>query len=207
MKREELQREILVRYLSDLVEAREQLQRIERNARRYLKEHKKLKAAYDAFNKAGGGTLGDLTEWLASYQHLPTLAQRKHVRLVVANDLHGWEDQWQIAEQNHRKEDDMSQQRCLSALISLITITAIAASAFVTLTTETVAQTVPTDLPLGFMCWNEKTQSWGVAYLAGAEKDGTATYMPPGGRLSATVNTKRVVEPPRDRPANFRLLR
>ena len=92
---------------------------------------------------------------------------------------------------------------CLGALISFISITAIGASVFVTLTTESVAQAVPTDLPLGFMCWNERTQSWGVAYLAGAEKDGTATYMPPGGRLSATLNTKRIVEAPRDRPANF----
>jgi hypothetical protein len=91
----------------------------------------------------------------------------------------------------------------LGALISFITTTVIGASVLVTLTTETVAEAVPADLPLGFMCWNERTQSWGVAYLAGAEKDGTATYMPPGGRLSATVNTKRVVEPPRDRPANF----
>ena len=102
------------------------------------------------------------------------------------------------------KQQSMSCVRvCLGALISFITITAIAASAFITLTTETAAQTVPTDLPLGFMCWNEKTQSWGVAYLAGAEKDGTATYMPPGGRLSATLNSKRVIEPPKNRPANF----
>ena len=91
----------------------------------------------------------------------------------------------------------------LDALISFITMTVIAASVFVTLTTETVAQAVPTDLPLGFICWNEKTQSWGVAYLVGAEKDGTATYMPPGGRMSATVNSKRMVEPPENRPANF----
>ena len=92
---------------------------------------------------------------------------------------------------------------CLSALISSVTITAIGASVFVSLTRETFAEAVPPDLPLGFICWNEKTQSWGVAYLAVAEKDGTATYMPPGGRMSATVNTKRMVEPPKNRPANF----
>ena len=44
------------------------------------------------------------------------------------------------------KQQSISRIRvCLGALISFMTTTAIAASAFVTLTTETVAQAVPTD--------------------------------------------------------------
>jgi hypothetical protein len=86
MNRTELQREILLKYLSDVVKAREQLQRVEKNTRRYLKEHKTLKAAYDAFVKNGGGTLDELEQWLASYRPLPSLTQKKHLKLVACND-------------------------------------------------------------------------------------------------------------------------
>ena len=92
---------------------------------------------------------------------------------------------------------------CLDALVSFIAITAISASVLVTLATEFVAETTPPDLPLGIMCWNEGPQNWGVAYLATVKKDGTASYMPPTGQTAATVNAKRIVEPPEDRPAVF----
>jgi hypothetical protein len=52
---------------------------------------------------------------------------------------------------------------------------------------------------MGIVCWNEKTETWVVGYLATIKKDGTATYRPAGGQLSATVNAKRVVEAPKDR--------
>jgi hypothetical protein len=80
MKRAELQREILVSYLSDLADAREQLHRAEKGARRYLKTHKQLKAAYDEFMRYGGGSLEELQHWLATTRPLPTLAQKKHMR-------------------------------------------------------------------------------------------------------------------------------
>ena len=66
-----------------------------------------------------------------------------------------------------------------------------------------VAQTVPPDLPLAIICLNEGTQIWGIADLATVRKDGSATYLPPTGQLAATVNAKRMVEPPQDRPAVF----
>jgi hypothetical protein len=92
---------------------------------------------------------------------------------------------------------------CLSALMSFITMTVINASVLVTLATESVAQSVPPDLPLAIICWNEGTQVWGIAYLAQVRKDGSATYLPPTGQLAATVNAKRMVEPPQNRPAVF----
>jgi hypothetical protein len=92
---------------------------------------------------------------------------------------------------------------CLGALISFVAITVVSASVLVTLARESVAQTAPPDLPLGIICWNGGSQSWGVAYLVTVTKDGTATYMPPGGQTAATVNARRIVEPPKDRPAVF----
>jgi hypothetical protein len=55
-----------------------------KSARDYLKTHKALNASYKAFVKSGGGTLEQLQNWLSA-PSLPTLAQRKHMRLVVAN--------------------------------------------------------------------------------------------------------------------------
>jgi hypothetical protein len=92
---------------------------------------------------------------------------------------------------------------CFGELILFIARTVVSASVLVTLAREAVAQTAPPDLPLGIMCWNEGSQSWGIAYLVTVMKDGTATYMPPGGQTAATVNTKRILEPPKDRPAVF----
>jgi len=69
-----------------------------------------------------------------------------------------------------------------------------------TLATRTVAQTVPSGLPLAIMCWNQGTKQWIVGYLATVKEDGTATYR--AGQLSGTVNAKtHVVESPDNRPA------
>ncbi|WP_457091797.1 hypothetical protein [Microvirga sp. P5_D2] len=84
---------------------------------------------------------------------------------------------------------------------SVIVLAMLGAAALVTSTTESLAQTVPPDLPQAIMCWNNRTETWVVGYLATVKKDGTATYMPPGGQLSATVNAKRIVEPPSGRTA------
>jgi hypothetical protein len=73
----------------------------------------------------------------------------------------------------------------------------------VTLATEAVAQTVPANFPLAIICWNERTQGWAVGYLTTVNRDGSATYMPPGGNLAARVNARGVVDPPRNRPAVF----
>ena len=40
-----------------------------------------------------------------------------------------------------------------------------------------LAQTVPPDLPLAVICFNEKTQTWRVGYLQEVNKDGSATYV------------------------------
>ena len=80
---------------------------------------------------------------------------------------------------------------------------AMGGSAFISLAAESVAQTVPATFPLGIICWNERTQGWAVGYLATVSRDGSATYMPPGGQLAARVNSRGIVEPPRNRPATF----
>ena len=64
---------------------------------------------------------------------------------------------------------------------SVVVLATLGAAALITSTTASVAQTVPPDLPQAIMCWNKTTESFGVAYLAAVRKDGTATYMPPGG--------------------------
>ena len=86
MKREELQHYMLVKRLTDVVLAREELERVERSVRRYLKGHKRVKEAYRAFVQSGGGTLGDLENWLTSWSPLPTLKQKRHMRLVIDHD-------------------------------------------------------------------------------------------------------------------------
>jgi len=73
------------------------------------------------------------------------------------------------------------------------------ASVLVTLATGSVAETVPPDLPLAVICFNEQTQTWTVGYLNLVSKDGSATYV--SGDLSVTVNAKGLVQPPSDRPA------
>ncbi len=73
------------------------------------------------------------------------------------------------------------------------------ASVLVTSATGSVAQTVPPDLPLAVICFNDQTQTWTVGYLNLVSKDGSATYV--SGDLSVTVNAKGLVQPPSDRPA------
>ena len=73
------------------------------------------------------------------------------------------------------------------------------ASVLLTLATGSVAQTVPPDLPLAIICFNQHTQTWRVGYLNVVSKDGSATYI--SGDLWATVNAKGLVQPPSNRPA------
>ena len=83
---QELYREILMLYLRDAMEAREEAKRAERKFRDYLNRHKLLKPAYEAFMQSGGGTVEELKQWLASYRSVPTLSQKKHMRLVATNE-------------------------------------------------------------------------------------------------------------------------
>jgi hypothetical protein len=85
--------------------------------------------------------------------------------------------------------------------LSLV-FTAITAS-LVTLATGAVAQKLPPEMPLAIICWNGQTKTWVVGSLSTIKEDGTATYMATNGRLSATVNSKGVVEPPSNRPAQL----
>ena len=72
---------------------------------------------------------------------------------------------------------------------------------FLTLATQTVAQTVPPNLPAAIMCYAEPDQSWRVGYLYKVNKNGDAEYVSANGKLSATLNAKGVVEAPTNRPA------
>ncbi len=83
-----------------------------------------------------------------------------------------------------------------------LTVTAVT-SVLATLATGAVAQKLPSEIPLGAICWNEKTKTFVIGNLATIKEDGTATYVGTDGRLSATVNSKGVVEPPFNRPANL----
>jgi hypothetical protein len=74
-------------------------------------------------------------------------------------------------------------------------------SMLVALATGAIAQTVPPNLPAAIMCYAPADQSWRVGYLFRVNKNGDAIYATPDGRLSATVNTKGVVEAPTNRPA------
>ena len=73
--------------------------------------------------------------------------------------------------------------------------------ALLTLATQTVAQTVPPNLPVAIMCYAESDQSWRVGYLYKVNKNGDAEYVSANGKLSATLNAKGVVEAPTNRPA------
>jgi hypothetical protein len=72
------------------------------------------------------------------------------------------------------------------------------ASVLTTLATTSVAQTLPADLPLGIVCWSEKSKTWIVGYLHSASENGAATYR---GLHTATVNADRVVAMPSGRTA------
>jgi hypothetical protein len=64
-------------YLRDLINAQDQLKGREKALQRYLKGNKTARLAYDAFIANGGGTLGELERWVASYKPLPSLAQKR----------------------------------------------------------------------------------------------------------------------------------
>ena len=74
---------------------------------------------------------------------------------------------------------------------------------FLTLATQTVAQTVPPNLPAAIMCYAEADQSWRVGYLFKVNKNGDAAYVSANGKLSTTLNAKGVVEAPTNRPAGL----
>jgi hypothetical protein len=76
-------------------------------------------------------------------------------------------------------------------------------SMLVTLATQTVAQTVPPNLPAAIICYAQPDQSWRVGYLYRVNKNGDAMYIAPDGKLGATVNAKGVVEAPTNRPAGL----
>ncbi len=69
-------------------------------------------------------------------------------------------------------------------------------SLLATLATASVAQTLPSDLPLGIVCYSQKSQTWMVGYLNTVNEDGTATYR---GQHTATLNADHVLEPPKGR--------
>ena len=62
--------------------------------------------------------------------------------------------------------------------------------------TASVAQTLPPDLPLGIVCYSQKSQTWMVGYLNTVNENGTATYR---GQHTATLNADRVLVAPTDR--------
>jgi hypothetical protein len=62
--------------------------------------------------------------------------------------------------------------------------------------TASHAQTLPPDLPLGIVCYSQKSQTWVVGYLNTVNQNGTATYR---GQHSASVNADRVVVAPTNR--------
>jgi hypothetical protein len=78
---------------------------------------------------------------------------------------------------------------------------ATAASMVIATSTAIVAQSAPPKLPFAITCYIEANGSWVVGYLRDVNSDGSATYMPPGGRVSATVGADGVVEIPDDRTA------
>jgi hypothetical protein len=77
----------LVIVLSNLMDAQEQMERREKLLQQFLKTNNTARVAYDAFMKNGGGTLGELKEWVTNYRPLPTLAEKKHMRLVASERL------------------------------------------------------------------------------------------------------------------------
>src|SRR5262249_39307696 len=81
-----------------------------------------------------------------------------------------------------------------------LAITAVT-SALVTLATGSVAQPATPELPMAIMCWLNKPKTWRVGYLHTVNENGAATYFTVDGRLSVTLNTKGVLEPPSNRPA------
>jgi hypothetical protein len=58
---------------------------------------------------------------------------------------------------------------------------------FLVLATQTVAQTVPPNIPAAIMCYAEADQSWRVGYLSKVSKNGDAEYV--SGRLVGASTT------------------
>jgi hypothetical protein len=71
-------------------------------------------------------------------------------------------------------------------------------SLLVALTTTSVAQTLPSDIPLGIVCYNQKSQTWVMGYLNTFKENGIATYRGPTHGV-ANLNADRILVPPTDR--------
>jgi hypothetical protein len=71
-----------------------------------------------------------------------------------------------------------------------------------TLTTATVAQTVP-NVPIAVICYAQQEKEWRVGYLYRVTDSGDAMYLSPTGKLGATINAKGVVVVPTNRPAGL----
>jgi hypothetical protein len=76
--------------------------------------------------------------------------------------------------------------------LALVAVTSVLA----TLATASVAQTLPPDLPLGIICYSQKSQTWMVGYLQTVNEKGEATYR---GQHTATLNADRLVVSPSNR--------
>jgi hypothetical protein len=87
-------------------------------------------------------------------------------------------------------------------MVKLRMATAVA-STLVTFTTETIAQTVPLNVPAAIICYAEADHSWRVGYLYRVKENGEAIFMAPDGKLGAAVNAKGTVLAPTDRPAGL----
>ena len=74
-----------------------------------------------------------------------------------------------------------------------------AAGVILAFAAEAAAQTNPPDFPIGIICYIQQDQSWRVGYLNAVNANGDAIYL--SGRLGLTVNAKRVVVTPVNRPA------
>ena len=73
-----------------------------------------------------------------------------------------------------------------------------AAGVILAFAAEAAAQTNPPDFPIGIICYIQQDQSWRVVYLNRVKANGDAIYL--SGRLGLTVNAKRVVVTPVNRP-------
>ena len=66
-----------------------------------------------------------------------------------------------------------------------------AASLFIATSSTLMAQPVPPKLPFAISCYIETSGTWVVGYLSDVNEDGSATYMPPGGRVSLDCGCER----------------
>ena len=89
--------------------------------------------------------------------------------------------------------------RSASYIRKICSTVTVVASMLITLVTGAIAQTVPANLPAAIICYAPPDQSWRVAYLSKIDKNGNKIYITPDGRLTATVNSKGVMEAPTNR--------